>query len=79
MLQGRAYQGVFLRKQTSSKPPLITLDLPTAPAKKSGRLLRVQISFVRSDKTSTQIATAYIAPSTRIYKVNIWLAITAYT
>lgn len=40
---------------------------------------RVQISFVRSDKTPTQIETAYIAPSTRIYKVNIWQATTAYT
>ena len=37
-----------------------------SPCKKSGNSNRVQISFVMSDKTSTQTEAAYITPSTRI-------------
>ena len=37
-----------------------------SPCKKSGNSNRAQISFVMSDKTSTQTEAAYITPSTRI-------------
>lgn len=67
-------------RHTRPLPTLVIMDLLIAPTEKSQQTPnRIYVSFVRSDKTSTQIETAYIAPSTGIFQVNIWQALTAST